>query len=274
MTDHRTLREALRTALDKLAYHDRRGIETAWINATREALLAAPAPSIRTVDPTSLYSETGVGREAPADAPPHARMQDCGGKALCLTELRGDGWCARHNFIVKPAAEPPAPPAQVLTAREVIDELSCHEGGNHTLLCGCKVCRRELIETDEALRAEVIRLQEELATYKTLAKVGRWHNDCRPNRVQAARAIENQQSVIGKMADAVSEANRLRETAEAEAQALREQLKAARDMFWPHEDDSIEAMLYEVRNGKTENYVRECAKELVALLSPAQEHTK
>jgi hypothetical protein len=66
-----------------------------------------------------------------------------------------------------------------------------------------------------ALRAEVAALRKERDEYRTLAKVGQWHDDCRPNRQQAAREIKKQQAVINKMADAVAEANQRAEQAEA-----------------------------------------------------------
>lgn len=48
-------------------------------------------------------------------------------------------------------------------------------------------------------------LKEERATYKTLAQIGTWHPDCRPNRAMAARELEKSQAVINKLADTISE---------------------------------------------------------------------
>lgn len=38
------------------------------------------------------------------------------------------------------------------------------------------------------------------------------------------------------------------------------------DLFWPHEDDSVEAHIYEIRNGKTADYVMAHARDLAELL--------
>lgn len=37
------------------------------------------------------------------------------------------------------------------------------------------------------------------------------------------------------------------------------------DMFWPHEDDSLEAHIYEIRHGRNEDYVRAHFQEAVEL---------
>lgn len=84
-------------------------------------------------------------------------------------------------------------------------------------LAANELLREEL----QSLRAQLAEREQELQTYKTLAKVGTWHNDCRPNRLMAARELDKRQAVIDKMADAVSEANRAREAAESTLSALR-----------------------------------------------------
>ncbi len=48
-------------------------------------------------------------------------------------------------------------------------------------------------------------LRQQLATYKTLASVGAWHDECRPNRQQAAETIAKQQAENDKLADAITE---------------------------------------------------------------------
>lgn len=80
-------------------------------------------------------------------------------------------------------------------------------------------------------------------TYRTLAAIGTWHNDCRPNRHMAARELEKSQAVIDKLADTISALTRERDCArgaetlarafgvqaeqgEALADAYSEQLKA------------------------------------------------
>jgi predicted transcriptional regulator len=40
---------------------------------------------------------------------------------------------------------------------------------------------------------------------RTLAQIGTWHNECRPNREMAARELAKSQEVIDKLADRISE---------------------------------------------------------------------
>jgi hypothetical protein len=76
------------------------------------------------------------------------------------------------------------------------------------------------IRADASMQVNIARAVDGLLNdrddYKTLARVGRWHNECRPNRNQAAQTIRDMQATIDRMADAVSEANRARERTEAE----------------------------------------------------------
>lgn len=88
-----------------------------------------------------------------------------------------------------------------------------------------------LCDSHERLRASLVAmteerdaLQRERDEYRTLSRIGRWHSECRPNRVQAAREFEKLQATIDKMADAVSESNRRAEAAEQERDALRRQV--------------------------------------------------
>lgn len=53
--------------------------------------------------------------------------------------------------------------------------------------------------------AQLTTLAQARDEYRTLAKIGTWHNDCRPNRQQAVREIEKSQAVINKLADRISE---------------------------------------------------------------------
>lgn len=68
----------------------------------------------------------------------------------------------------------------------------------------------------EGAQARALReAQEEIARLKTLANIGTWHNECRPNREMAARELQKSQTVIDKLADQISTLNasqdRLRE---------------------------------------------------------------
>jgi hypothetical protein len=51
--------------------------------------------------------------------------------------------------------------------------------------------------------------------------------------------------------------------AESERDALRQQLDDAKKLFWPPTNPTDEH-IYEIRNGKTEAYIREHVKELIA----------
>jgi hypothetical protein len=67
--------------------------------------------------------------------------------------------------------------------------------------------KRTLAEhcTTTAEQAQTIqKLTEERNTYKTLAGIGAWHNDCRPNRQQAARELQKSQAIIDKLADRIT----------------------------------------------------------------------
>ncbi len=55
------------------------------------------------------------------------------------------------------------------------------------------------------LIAEVEKLRVENQELRTLAKIGTWHNECRPNRHQAARELEKSQAIINKLADTISD---------------------------------------------------------------------
>lgn len=62
-----------------------------------------------------------------------------------------------------------------------------------------------LLRALDAERATVQRLTDERNKYRTLANIGAWHEDCRPNREMAARVIGNQQQANNKLADTISE---------------------------------------------------------------------
>lgn len=47
-------------------------------------------------------------------------------------------------------------------------------------------------------------MQVQRDNYKTLAGIGVWHADCRPNRHQAAETIQKQQAENDKLADEIS----------------------------------------------------------------------
>ena len=64
------------------------------------------------------------------------------------------------------------------------------------------------------------------------------------------------------LSDGITELVHLRE----ENARLRAEQKKAADLFWPHDGDGPDMLIYEIRNGKTEAYVRECAQALAAAL--------
>lgn len=51
-----------------------------------------------------------------------------------------------------------------------------------------------------ALKAEA-----EAAELRTLAQIGTWHKDCRPNRHMAARELQKSQAIINQLADTITE---------------------------------------------------------------------
>lgn len=66
-------------------------------------------------------------------------------------------------------------------------------------------CKVQASETDfHALVEQRDRALEERDTYRTLAAIGAWHKDCRPNREMAAREIQKSQAVINKLADTIT----------------------------------------------------------------------
>lgn len=66
----------------------------------------------------------------------------------------------------------------------------------------------------------------ELKEWKTLAGVGTWHADCRPNRLMAAETIAKQQATIDKLADTITSLSARAEAAEATLTAAQEALRA------------------------------------------------
>lgn len=57
---------------------------------------------------------------------------------------------------------------------------------------------------DEALR-ELAVVKAENEELRTLAKIGTWHNECRPNRQQATKELAKSQAIIDKLADTITE---------------------------------------------------------------------
>jgi hypothetical protein len=58
------------------------------------------------------------------------------------------------------------------------------------------------LDTERTARLEAEQARDEA---RTLAQVGTWHNECRPNRHMAARELAKSQAVINKLADRISE---------------------------------------------------------------------
>jgi hypothetical protein len=180
-----------------------------------------------------------AAREAPADAPP-ATLRAADWKAEAdelVSEVRRSEVLTgkdRSTHFGQPAAEPPAPPAQVLTA-----EQDAILGGEEYR----DILRRE---RDEA-RAEVARLQEELAESNVKRSILLQQNAA--FRLQ----LQNLDHEIKRTAKL-----------EAEAQALRAGLTEALEHYGNLAYSELKPSPY---------YDREEAKitRLSALLSPAQE---
>jgi hypothetical protein len=54
-------------------------------------------------------------------------------------------------------------------------------------------------------RGRCDKLKAERDEYKALASIGKWHDECRPNRHMAAETIQKQQAVIDKLADTITQ---------------------------------------------------------------------
>jgi hypothetical protein len=231
MTDHRTLRERVEARLDRYAADFHTGGQ-----------------------------ESEAAMEAPADAPP-ATPRACSARtpeevAIVDRNMHGELVCHdRHNLhcgypkCMEPAAEPPAPPAQVLTAEhdailggeEYRDILRRQRDWYQERMVESNNTAALAIRERDDARAEVARLQEEL---KTDAQHIAWLNS------EICRLVAEH-----KQAD---------EAAEAEAQALRAGLTEALEHYGNLAYSELKPSPY---------YDREEAKitRLSALLSPAQE---
>lgn len=84
------------------------------------------------------------------------------------------------------------------------------KGGKDYLLCNnCGLDWDYRSESPERalirlLLAAISSLQAENTELKTLAKVGAWHDGCRPNREMAARELLKSQAVIDRLADRIA----------------------------------------------------------------------
>jgi hypothetical protein len=272
MTDHRTLRQLIAD----LPYHkadELEGEEGFWLNrADVLALLAAPAP--RWVDMAGNPVDHHVScpqawpckcppKEAPADAPPAAPRPRCECGHTQTFHDSGMGPCSYSNGYVptcecqsyrEPAAEPPAPPAQALTPEDVqaIDQWNGHDPVDATRI-------DSLIDSHEALRAEVARLQDR--GFALEAHIGLLQEELK----RADEGWDNEAirtSTYAKRAD--TERKRAAEL-EAEAQGLRERIAEVRT--WA-EMASFDAESDVSPVGHKRFYDM---RHLLALLSPAQE---
>jgi hypothetical protein len=167
-----------------------------------------------------------AAREAPADAPPatpQCDAQTC--ECQCCPHDGGDCACACHGT----HAEPPAPPAQVLTKKEVkeLRKVGAHCTTTAPLCQSHEALREELKQAQITLllgsgRAdELSSLMKLIVSWTEADAYGHRNEDqsgWRERAATARRAAELLQSTL-----------HLREVAEAEAQALREQLKAAQE---------------------------------------------
>jgi len=80
---------------------------------------------------------------------------------------------------------------------------------------------RELEDNREFSRQGLEAAERERDEFKTLANIGIWHDDCRPNRHMAARELAKSQAIIDKLADTVSTLTREKEAAEHRELQLR-----------------------------------------------------
>ena len=101
-------------------------------------------------------------------------------------------------------------PVDTLAARltdEALDKVIWGVGTSNPAVV-IREARRELLallSPVEAACAQRVRaLEAERDEYRTLAGVGKWHDDCRPNRHMAAREIAKGQEVINKLADEIA----------------------------------------------------------------------
>jgi hypothetical protein len=173
MTDHKTLREQMMATIP---------LAPSWFDRCRERKhdcewfkvgTAGFAFECRTCQTGQQFTPEECfpplpPREAPADAPP---ATDCGVCDPSYPLPKGKWTCSGcgREYPAKPAAEPPAPPAQVLDLDALETEhkgcedygRDCHDSGhapNQPVMSLIAECR--------ALRAGVARLQEELAHLK------------------------------------------------------------------------------------------------------------
>ncbi len=72
-------------------------------------------------------------------------------------------------------------------------------------------------------------MQGELRELRVLAKIGTWHDDCRPNREMAARELAKSQAIIDKLADEITSLQAQINAALDRERALREWLVTQRD---------------------------------------------
>lgn len=87
-------------------------------------------------------------------------------------------------------------------------------------------------ETCDRLRAQVATLTEERDRYKTLAAIGVWHNDCRPNRRQAADTIAHLDDALKRQAALVTDLTAERDEARRRVESVRVVLS-----FWLEAQD-------------------------------------
>jgi hypothetical protein len=64
--------------------------------------------------------------------------------------------------------------------------------------------REAVLDRAEATEHQFATLRTERDEYRTLAAIGTWHAECRPNRHMAARELQKSQAVIDKLADTIS----------------------------------------------------------------------
>lgn len=86
-------------------------------------------------------------------------------------------------------------------------EWTCPTCGGDGLWCKCTTEFIAVRQRAEAAEARCAALAAERDEYKALAKVGPWHNDCRPNRHMAARELLKSQAVNDKLADTITSLN-------------------------------------------------------------------
>jgi chromosome segregation ATPase len=161
----------------------------------------------------------------------------------CGPPITRDGWraldpkCPIHGGV--PRVSPQAPTDQrIAEIRRDLDKGWTNLGYTRDLLDAVTILQQrvEQLEEEQMLTVRIVErhsalrqsaeqrleaAERERDAYRALAKIGIWHDDCRPNRHMAARELAKSQAIIDKLADTVSALTREKEAAEHRELQLR-----------------------------------------------------